>query len=1079
MRAARLNYSFLKINQTKFEFLRKIHKNITIQFPYFFYTRINLRLKRRKMRRRNSKVKHLFAVSVAVFLLAFFSFSVKSENNTGNQSARIFEISRPALKTFTDKDGLPLNSVMSLERDSHGYLWIGTQDGAAYFNGNDITVVNMPNRLISNYVFDILAASDGKIWFAASDGGLHVRSGKDWQTHRKKDGLISDEIRCLLETFDETGKQIIWVGTREGLSKFHDNVWTNFTAEKDLPDNRIRSLLETVAPDGRKTLWIGTYKGVSQWQGGEKKVFDTRSGLPGNVVFSLLETKNRDNQSVIWAGTDKGLAKFENGVWHTFEKEAEILTKGVRALNETVKADGTKIIWVGFEDDGLAFFENSRWNFLNEKQGLPNNLVFALETSGAPDGSVWISTLGAGISRFEKSNWRTVDDKNGLPGKIVFSVNETFAADGKKSIWFGTYGKGLARFEEGKWTIFDTTDGLPSNFIHCLFVSERSDEKSVLYVGTESGLAKFENGKFQNISEFNDIPNKEIWNIFETEEAGKRVLWVGTNGGLIRSVNGEKQIFDKKNGLPDQRIRSMLETVSPSGAKTLWVGTYGGGLAKFENGNWTIFNQESGLPNNRIYSLAETKINEKRLLLIGTAGGAAILNMDAEGSSFQILSSESGHLPNDSVNRIFIDNQNRIYAATNQGVARLTPTGSDAEQNFDAYFFTTEDGLPSNETIAGASYIDSQNRIWIGTVGGAAMLDISQEYPDTTADSVFLEKVLIGGKESELKPETELAYNENNLIFYFAMPSGFRESGTRYQTQLVGMEEKPTDWTNEPRREIGYLPSGEFIFKVWGKDASGNISAPLEIPFSVSPAWWQTWFAFILYLLAAAGVAGLIVYTVYRNRLQRMFELEQVRTRIASDLHDDIGASLSQISILSELLAQKNGENGNEETRSLNIIAETSRELTGSMSDVVWAINPKRDNLRDLIQRMRRFASDILSAKDIDFTFSVPKENLEMKLDVDIRQQIYLVFKESVNNAVKHSECTNVEIEFKLKDKNFFLRVSDDGKGFEIGEESDGNGLNSMRSRAANAGGKLEILSEKEKATTVILNIPHKSSAFI
>lgn len=1034
------------------------------------------------MRRRNSFLKYLSAIFVVIFFCAQFDFfvSVKAENSNLNQPVKILEISRPALKTFTDKDGLPLNTVMTLERDTHNFLWIGTQDGAAYFNGNKINIVNMPNRSVSNYIYDILAASDGKIWFATGDGGLHVKSGNNWQTYRKKDGLISDETRCLLETTDETGNQIIWVGTRVGLSKFQNNSWTNFDENSGLPDKRVRSLHETVEPDGTKTLWIGTYKGVVRWRGEEKKVFNIDSGLPGNTVFSLIETKNSNQESVIWAGTDKGLAKFENGTWNTFEKESEHLTKPIRTLKETKRADGKNIVWVGFENDGLAFFEDSEWKFLDQKRGLPNNIVFALEESGAPDGSVWISTLGAGISRFEKSSWRTVDEKNGLPNKIAFAVNETIAADGQNSLWFGTYGGGLARFEDGKWTTFETKDGLPNNYIQCFFVSRNAEKKAVIYIGTETGAVKFQDGRFQNVPELTDIPNKEIWKFTETFEGDKKIFWIGTNGGLVRISDGEKQIFNRQNGLPDERIRSMLETVAPDATKTFWVGTYGGGIGKFENGKWTTLNEQNGLPNNRIYSLSEMKLNEKRLLLIGTAGGIAILDLDKAGATFQILSSESGHLPNDSVNSIFTDSQNRIYAATNQGVARLTPRG---ENSFDAYFFTTEDGLPSNETIAGASFIDSKDRIWIGTVAGAAMLDISKEFPDKTADTIFLEKVLIGGKERELKPNSQLAYFENNLIFEFAMPAGFRESGTLYQTQLVGLEENPTDWTNEPRREIGYLPDGEFVFKVWGKDASGNISAPLEIPFRVSPAWWQTWWAFILYLLAAAGIAGLIVYAVYRTRLQRMIELERVRTRIATDLHDDIGASLSQISILSEILAQKNGENvgenGIDETRSLNLIAETSRELTNSMSDVVWAINPKRDHLRDLVQRMRRFASDILSAKDIDFDFSAPKENLEMKLDVDIRQQIYLVFKESVNNAVKHSECTEVNIEFTADVNRFFLCVSDNGKGFQINDDSDGNGLHSMRSRAENVGGTFNISTIIGSGTSVTLEIPHKTSAFI
>ncbi|MEZ5425971.1 MAG: two-component regulator propeller domain-containing protein [Pyrinomonadaceae bacterium] len=998
-------------------------------------------------------------------------------SQTKDSSPDLGDLSRPNLKVFSDKNGLPVNTVMTLERDQRGYLWIGTQDGAVYYNGNKLTVVNMPNPTVSNYIYDILASPDGKLWFGTGGGGVHVLSDGQWQTYRKKDGLISDAIRAFLQTFGSNGEPIIWIGTRDGLSKFSNGAWTNFDDRTGLPENRVRSLLETTESDGTQTLWIGTYGGLAVWRpDGEKKVFDINSGLPGNIIYCLLKTQNKNGSEIVWAGTDKGLAKREDGVWKVFGDQSEILTHPVRSLHESVKSDGTKTLWVGFGNDGLAYLENSEWHFLNEKQGLPNNLVFAFADSGAPDGSVWISTLGAGLARFDRSNWRSLDEKVGLANKLVFGISETRSSESGETFWFGTYGDGITRFENGGWKTFTVRDGLPNDFTHCMYVWEKAEGGQILYVGTESGLARWENGRFQNIPLITKAPFNEVWKIGETfSENGKRALLVGTNGGLIRIIDGEQRVFTKEDGLPDIRIRTFLETIAPDGKKTLWVGTYGGGLAKFDGEKWTVLNGEKGLPNNRVYCLKEIESEGVRQLWIGTGGGIAILNLDSEKSDLLILSTESGHLPNDSVNQIFTDIQKRIYVTTNKGVARITPNpdSSDA-RNYETYIFTTEDGLPSNETIAGSSFTDSRNRLWIGTVSGLALLDVSQEFPDTDPDPLFLERVLIDGREEKLPPDTELAYYKNNLVFEFAMPAGFRESATVYRTQMVNLEEKPTDWTREPRREFSYVPPGDFIFRVWGKDASGNISGPIEIPFSVRPAWWQTWWAFALYLLGAAGLATLIAFAVYRNRLQRMLELERVRTRIATDLHDDIGASLSQISILSEILAGENNHREEEEKRSLKIIAETSRELTSSMSDVIWAINPKRDHLRDLIRRMRRFASDILTAKDIDFSFQVPSTELDQRLDVDIRQQVYLVFKESVNNAVKHSECTRIDIEFKTDGNNFTLSVRDNGRGFEIEEDPDGNGLLSMRWRAENVGGKLVIESRPGQGTNIRLSVPLK-----
>ena len=348
---------------------------------------------------------------------------------------------------------------------------------------------------------------------------------------------------------------------------------------------------------------------------------------------------------------------------------------------------------------------------------------------------------------------------------------------------------------------------------------------------------------------------------------------------------------------------------------------------------------------------------------------------------------------------------------------------------------------------------------------------------DTTADKIYLEKILVGGKERTFTGKTELPYNENNLVFEYTLLSGFREAGTRYRTQLVGLEDTPGEWTNEPNRRFNFLPDGDFVLKIWGMDAGGNVSEPLNIPFRIHPAWWRTWWAFTLYLIVLVSIITLIAFLVYRNRLIRLLELERVRNRIATDLHDDIGSSLSQISILSEILANNSGQKNDDERKSLSTIAETSREVTSSMSDIVWAINPQRDNVQDLVQRIRHFASDILSAKDIDFTFFAPIAEEKRKIDVDLRRQIYLVFKETINNCAKHSGCTDVEINFSAENGFYILSMKDNGKGID-GENNlskanfGGNGLSSMKSRAEAVGGTLEIISEKGNGTEIILKVP-------
>jgi signal transduction histidine kinase len=225
--------------------------------------------------------------------------------------------------------------------------------------------------------------------------------------------------------------------------------------------------------------------------------------------------------------------------------------------------------------------------------------------------------------------------------------------------------------------------------------------------------------------------------------------------------------------------------------------------------------------------------------------------------------------------------------------------------------------------------------------------------------------------------------------------------------------------------------------------------------------------------LAATGL-GAGVYALYRYRLAQMIALERVRTRIATDLHDDIGASLSQIAILSEVVRQQVDSQNPRVTEPLAQIAGVSRELVDAMSDIVWAINPKRDTLGDLVHRMRRFASDVFTARNIRFQFRAPDEGPPIKMGADRRRQVYLVFKESVNNVVRHSGCTEAEIEFKVEGGWLVLRARDNGRGFDPAHVSDGHGLMSMTARAKTLGGALEFLSQEGQGTTVVLRAPLK-----
>ena len=256
-----------------------------------------------------------------------------------------------------------------------------------------------------------------------------------------------------------------------------------------------------------------------------------------------------------------------------------------------------------------------------------------------------------------------------------------------------------------------------------------------------------------------------------------------------------------------------------------------------------------------------------------------------------------------------------------------------------------------------------------------------------------------------------------------------------------------------------------------GTDNSGSVSARAsENSESVATPEFdgqRGWFFAILGLLAAAGIFGF-----HRARVARLVDVERIRTRIATDLHDDIGSSLTQIAILSEIARSRAEVNDPVMADLVEKIAATSRELVDAMSDVVWAINPAEDRLSDLVQRIRRFGADLTDSQNVEFHFRAPGSDQSVVVDADERRETYLVFKESVNNAIKHSGCTSVESDLAVDDGWLVLRVHDDGHGFDTAAGSDGHGLASMCARARSVGGSFRVDSDPDLGTTETLRLP-------
>ena len=425
-------------------------------------------------------------------------------------------------------------------------------------------------------------------------------------------------------------------------------------------------------------------------------------------------------------------------------------------------------------------------------------------------------------------------------------------------------------------------------------------------------------------------------------------------------------------------------------------------------------------------------------------------------------------LSSNNIRSITEDEWGRIYAGTGHGVDRLDLETGRVKQ------FTVADGLPKG-TID-HSYRDRHGALWFGSVFGLSRF-VPEKQESGTLPSIYITGLRIEGVPrhvSELGevnlPTLDLPADQRQVSLDFVGVGADLGEELRYQYRLEGAE---GDWsapTSERTINFASLAPGAYRFTVRAVKADGDASrTPAIFFFQIQPPIWQRWW----FLSLAALALTLLAYTLYRYRVAQLLTLANVRTRIATDLHDDIGANLTKIAILSEVAKQQLGNGEAQPGSPLSSIARISRESVASMNDIVWAINPQRDHLIDLVRRMRQHAEELFTLRDIRLHFNAPDMERNLKLDVDVRRDLFLIFKEAVNNAARHANPTQVEIEMRAEGAWLSLQIVDDGVGFDPLIESEGQGLASMRRRAQSLGGTLFVESQAARGTKIKLEIPY------
>lgn len=977
-----------------------------------------------------------------------------------------------SLRHYDVSDGLAHGEVTSIFQDSKGYLWISTFEGLSRFDGyrfvNYTTQDGLPHLIVNHVAQD----RRGRIWIATNGGGVTRLQDDEPEDFFKPSGSSSTRNKFVSFRVAEAAEankvnrmlfdsqENLWCMTDFGIYRAKITEQTLNFEPIIVSDTQDSS---AALEDSQGRLWIGLADELIEIsQGRVVQRFANREG-DGEWLTSIIE----ESPGHLLIATRHKLFEFLPDSSTTVRGSWRKLPLVVEApqLILTMLLDHAGSLWLGTAD-GLLKYSNGK-QFLYSTTNEPD-ITSIRALAEDRDGNLWAGSTGAGVYKLRGDMIVNYTRAGGLPftttlglfedktGRIQVSISNPISnpvldvviIDGEKII--------LKR--QPKSPLFRS--GIR------FFQMNRKKQWQVNILPARSfnlanPLMKMPDGRQMTPRDF--LPLTPTGYLLE-DATGR--LWLHKNVGNLLYADPSpsgKLVFKSFpiDSLGD--IRAMID----DGKGGIWLG----GVKKFyrlRQAQLSLVEPTEGLPETDVRSLF---IDSRGWLWIGNRyqGVSVTKEPGAERPQF-INYSDVTNLSSNSVWAIVEDDFGRMYFGTGKGLDRFDPNTGQWRH------YAEKDGLPGN-TIHHL-YKDSKGFIWVSTRAGVTRFNPRSEPANGSSAPIYLSRVQIAGEELVL-PETgvtsleqgELSSERNYLLLEYVALSFQGEDNLLYQYMLEGVDK---DWsTPTDIRSVNYarLAPGAYRFLVRAIDKDGTTSpTPAVLQFRILFPIWQRWWSLTLAALALVTFA----YTLYRYRVNQLLRLERVRMRIATDLHDDIGSSLSQISILSEVARAQVERQDTKATEPLAVIAQTSRELIDSMSDIVWAINPKRDHFLDLVQRMRQFATDSLTALDIDFDFRAPDGDFNTRLGTDVRREVFLIFKETIHNLTRHSHCSTATIEISLTHNWLSLKVSDDGSGFDVTAESTGYGLFSMRQRAERIGGHLAVISTPGLGSTITLKAPVK-----
>ena len=993
---------------------------------------------------------------------------------------------------------------------------------------NDYTFqhLTVEDGLLSNPYVNGFQASDGFYWFSGASG-IQSFDGKNFVTYKYVNHGVKNSGERIGRPIEDKDKNI-WVVNDQGINIFKkvNKVFTRLYLS-DAPDSN-RNNVSSVLIDSRDVLWIITNKHLFRYDYHLKApvLFATFSNDPDLAILgATLDNRTNKFWLLLFKNNFYGVASFDGEGKHITYLANKDVTKLLRSYspigffkmdetsnlwianfkgdfckyntvkdelvsypvlqqqNEKKKAseysaitdmydDGNGTVWFGGENVGLLQFDKERDSFLPITR--ENNSGFGLQYDEKifsifkdREGNIWVDTdIGMNIFNPHLQQFKYLSQSKN-PGLTQSTGNITSIFESSsKEIWVSTWGNGVFKYdsnfilrndyvhEKGNSSSF----GEPKNRAWAF----GEDDQGKIWVGSQYGMLSVldeANGRFDN----KDVPAFEHLTVMHITKDKKRNFWFGLYNGTLGKWNATADSISVYKYPYGDNLKepAIIDGIYTDNRDDVWLATSIYGLTRFNEAEKRM--DEKAMFPQHIFS--PVSLNDSVIIGGTLENGLFFYNKLTKKDKF--INTADG-LSSDKVFGGIADNLNNVWIIASNGIERLD------QARRKIYHYDLNDGIKDH--VFANAFCRLKNGIcMVATNSGIILFN-----PDSIKQKPPPPDVVITNFNANQRSYSvdsflqnrgiELSHDQNVIAFEFAAISFIGRNTDQYFYQLKGIDR---DWISAgTRRSVTYanLASGKYTFNVRSKNADGVDSKhTTSVEFTIHPAWWRTWWAWLVWICSAIAV----VYVAYAYRKRNREAVSTMRKKIASDLHDDIGSTLNSISVYSEI-ASKQMETNAENTRSLlEKMGIASRNMIDTMNDIVWAVNPKNDYFENILSRMQYFAAELLSGKDILFHFTVDEKTKNIRLSMGKRKNVYLIFKESVTNAYKYSHGKTVTVSIGLQLGDLVMSIVDDGDGFEIKDRTGaGNGLKNMKARAKEINARLEISGVLMQGTRIELRVP-------